>query len=95
MASDLWNQMIPRPHEAEVSGALERVRGRSLAHRAGAARRRRALVLAAGFALTFAAGWMAGHASAGGGQRARTWALSGQSIEEGRATFVAVPASDR
>lgn len=95
MAGDVWNRMIPQPKESDVTGALERVQTRAGAGRAAAARRRRVLALAAGFALTFAAGWLTGHASLAGGRLHDVWALRGPSIEESRATFVAVPASDR
>ena len=92
MAGDVWNRMMPPAAEGDVNDALERVRDRSVARRATAARRRRLLALAAGFVLTFAAGWMAGRATSDGSTR-WAWALRGHSIEEGRATFVAVPAS--
>jgi hypothetical protein len=94
MNGELWNRMIPPAREGGVSDALERVRERSVVRRARAARRRRLLAIAAGFVLTFAAGWMAGQATPGASAR-WMWALRGPSIEESRATFVAVPASDQ
>lgn len=90
-----WEQMIPAPDEGDVSGALERIRARAAERRSGAARRRRLLVLAAAFVLTFAAGWLAGQATASGRGLGGMLALRGQSFEESRATFVAVPAGNR
>ncbi len=94
MADELWNAMVPTPHEAEVGNAFERVRGRVAERRVQSRQRRRLLALAAAFALTFGAGWMAGRAT----QLPRAgWdsAQGGHFIGEGRATFVAVPATDQ
>ena len=93
MAGELWNRMIATPDDATTAAALGQVRERAGLRRVAAARRRRTLAIAAALALTFAAGWMVGQASPGTAAR-WVWGLRGHSIEESRATFVAVPASD-
>lgn len=94
MAGDHWVRLVLPTSESDVEEALGRVRERAVTRRAAASQRRRLFALAAGFVLTFAAGWMAGQGTPGAGAR-WMWALRGHSIEESRATFVAVPASDQ
>ncbi len=94
MTDKVWNGMIPPPEEDQIEIALSNVRGRVASQGVQRARRWRSLALAAGLALAFAAGWMAGQATPGVGAR-WMWALGGHSIEEGRATFVAVPVSNQ
>jgi hypothetical protein len=95
MAEEVWEDLVVAPDVQSVSVALERVRGRAAVRRADAVRRWRVLAIAAGIAVTFAAGFLSGRASGGGQQLSRMWALGGSSVEANRGTFTAVPVGER
>ena len=95
MADEAWKELVEVPDAGSVGAALERVRGRAAARRADAVRRWRVIAVAAGIAVTFAAGFLSGRASGGGQQLSRIWALGGSSVEANRGTFAAVPVGER
>lgn len=95
MADEVWKDLVATADAESVSVALQRVRGRAAVRRAEAARRWRVLAIAAGIAVTFAAGFLSGRASGGGQQLSRMWALGGSSVEANRGTFTAVPVGER